>query len=305
MQAPSPDALVQGLDHVPIAVTDLEAASRRYDALGFRLKPGQPHANGIRNQHVKFPNGTELELITAPKGVDPLTREYREHLASGDGPAFAGFFAADRARLDGTLSALGLPTSTEGGLTTFPARHPLRYLFFGNRTASPTDRPEHFAHPNGARALLSLWLAVDDGNVRALMTSLGVSFDTVDVDLPNTRQALRGSLPEGDILLLPHTRQVVPGRPIAGVTLQIDTLSATCAALTQAPASIGNTLVWRDHSVFIPPGVAHGLWIELREGTRSRSPEVPKSRGPEVPHDLLRRRLTHYSSEPTTGGFDE
>jgi hypothetical protein len=161
----------------------------------------------------------------------------------------------------------------------------LHYLFFGSRNASPSDRPEHFAHPNGARALTGLWLAVDDGNARALMTSLGVSFDTVDVDLPNTRQALRGVLPEGEILLLPHTRQVVPGRPIAGVSLRIDSLSATRAALAPAPASIGNALVWRDHSVFIPPGVAHGLWIELREETGYRGPEVPKSRGPGVPRN--------------------
>jgi catechol 2,3-dioxygenase-like lactoylglutathione lyase family enzyme len=264
MQANSSDTLVHGLDHVPIAVANLEAAGQRFEQLGFRLKPGQAHANGIRNQHVKFANGTQLELITAPDAVDPLTRTYRAHLESGDGPVFAGFFAADRTRLDGTLAALGLPAATEGALTTFPDRHPLHYLFFGSRNASPSDRPEHFAHPNGARALISLWLAVDDGNVRALMTSLGVTFETVDVDLPNTRQALRGALPDGDILLLPHTRQVVPGRPIAGVTLQVESLSATEAAMAKAPASIGNALVRRDHSVFLPPALTHGLWIELR-----------------------------------------
>jgi catechol 2,3-dioxygenase-like lactoylglutathione lyase family enzyme len=57
--------LLAGLDHIPIAVRDLEQASRRYQALGFSLKPGRVRANGIRNQHVKFPDGTELELITA------------------------------------------------------------------------------------------------------------------------------------------------------------------------------------------------------------------------------------------------
>src|SRR6186713_1292892 len=93
-----------GLDHIPIAVNDLGRASADYRALGFALKPGRPHDNGIRNQHVKFPDGTELELITAPAARDPLTTTYRRHLAQGDGPAFLAFFAPSRrealARLD-------------------------------------------------------------------------------------------------------------------------------------------------------------------------------------------------------------
>ncbi len=60
-------AQVQGLDHIPIAVNDLARAAERYRALGFSLKPGRPHDNGITNQHVKFPDGSELELITAPE----------------------------------------------------------------------------------------------------------------------------------------------------------------------------------------------------------------------------------------------
>jgi hypothetical protein len=33
------DAVVTGLDHIPIAVNDLDAAAARYRALGFTLKP--------------------------------------------------------------------------------------------------------------------------------------------------------------------------------------------------------------------------------------------------------------------------
>ena len=64
---------IDGLEHVNIAVADLEAASARYRDLGFSLKPGTPHTSGIRNEHAKFPDGTELELITAPAATDALT----------------------------------------------------------------------------------------------------------------------------------------------------------------------------------------------------------------------------------------
>jgi catechol 2,3-dioxygenase-like lactoylglutathione lyase family enzyme len=96
----TPPPAVVGLDHVIVAVGDLEAAAARYRALGFSLKPGRPHDNGIRNEHVKFPDGVELELLTAPAARDELTAEYRRHLEGGDGPAFAGFFAPDRDRVN-------------------------------------------------------------------------------------------------------------------------------------------------------------------------------------------------------------
>jgi hypothetical protein len=85
---PPPDPAVIGLDHIPIAVGDLARAADDYRALGFALKPGRPHDNGIQNQHVKFTDGTELELITAPAAGDALTTTYRRHLENGDGPAF-------------------------------------------------------------------------------------------------------------------------------------------------------------------------------------------------------------------------
>jgi len=62
---------LEGLDHIVVAVKDLEAAAERYRGFGFTLKPGRPHANGIRNLHVKFPDGTEIELLT----VDALEVE--------------------------------------------------------------------------------------------------------------------------------------------------------------------------------------------------------------------------------------
>lgn len=101
--------LVLGLDHIPLAVTDLEDAMEQYGRLGFELKPGRSHENGIRNQHVKFPNRTGLELITASESRDPQTTEYLRHLAAGDGPAFVGFYAAD---LDAVARKLDVDSRT-------------------------------------------------------------------------------------------------------------------------------------------------------------------------------------------------
>lgn len=240
---------VLGLDHVPIAVEDLERAAERYRALGFSLKPGRPHANGIRNQHVKVPDGTELELITAPRATDPLTTKYRRHLSAGDGPAFLALFAPDAMRVPARLDP------------------PLDYVFFGPRNASPTDRPEHFAHANTGEALVSVWLAAADlSRERALFARLGATITRRDVHVPGRVAADVARFRQGEAILLGAAYQRVPGRRIIGATVRVRSLQSARALLAgrgiaTEPAD-SNAL-----SVFVPPSSAHGLWIELRQTT--------------------------------------
>ena len=158
----SASPLIVGLDHIPLAVSDLESAAKRYRELGFTLKPGRPHDNGLRNAHIKFGDGTEIELINAREARDALTIEYLKHLAHGDGPAFVSFFTPDMNRLAGYFDAEGKSYRRSGGLISFPEGDELRYLFFGQRINSPTDRPEHFVHENGADALIGVWIACDE-----------------------------------------------------------------------------------------------------------------------------------------------
>jgi catechol 2,3-dioxygenase-like lactoylglutathione lyase family enzyme len=256
--------LLQGIDHVMVAVTNLPAAAERFKALGFALKPGQPHANGIANQHVKFPDGSELELITAPAAVDEMTTNYLAHLRQGDGPAYAGFFAPDRRRLTLRLAQLQANPRTSGAIVTFPTASPLKHLFFGGRNKSPTDRPEHFAHANGATSLIGIWVATDEPNTRELLTSLGALFESITIDLPMPTRADRGRLPEGEILILPNAQQAVPGRRIVGVTMAAKSVESVMAALAAAPADVRAAAMVRGRSVFLPPSIAHGVWIELR-----------------------------------------
>jgi glyoxalase-like protein len=236
-----------GLDHIPIAVNDLDRASSDYRALGFALKPGRPHDNGITNQHVKFPDGTELELITAPAARDPLTATYRRHLAAGDGPAFLALFAPG---VD--AASLGLNAD------------PLQYIFMSGRNQSPTDRPEHFAHPNTAESLIGVWLAGDDlSGERRLLEKIGARIKADEVRVPEPIRAQVAHLAEGDVVLLPASRQLVPGRRIVGATMRVRDLATARRVLGGRGRAIGS-------SIFLPPELTHGLWLELREMRHDR-----------------------------------
>lgn len=75
------------LDHVVIAVHDLEAAIRDYGALGFTVTRGGVHANRATcNALVTFANGTYLELLAAT-GEPPLPGliDFSTLLHSGEG----------------------------------------------------------------------------------------------------------------------------------------------------------------------------------------------------------------------------
>jgi catechol 2,3-dioxygenase-like lactoylglutathione lyase family enzyme len=239
-----PGPAVLGIDHVPVAVADLQGAGERYRSLGFRLKPGRPHANGIENLHAKFPDGTEVELITAPAATDSLTRTYRTHLKDGDGPAFVALFARP-----GT----DVPRQLKDDGVVVPS-----YVFFGPRQASPTDRPEHFAHPNTAYALTRVWLAGEDLSAeRRLLTAVGATFRREAVDVPDRAQADVAAFAQGSVVLLPARHQMVRGRPIVGITIAVRDLDA-------AQRLAGPEARRAGASVFVEPSRALGYWLEFR-----------------------------------------
>lgn len=243
-------APIRGLDHVPIAVTNLDAAAARFRGLGFTLKPGQPHANGITNQHAKFADGTELELITAPAATDELTTYYRESLAKGDGPAFLALFTPERTDLVQRIER-DLP----------------RYMFFGPRNASPTDLPEHFRHPNTAQSLIAVWLAGADLSAEwNLLERMGAAMGHDVRDLPDRTSMSVARFEEGEVLLLPAARELVPGRRVVGATVRVRSIAFVERL---RPGGIAPTVVRRADgaSVFVKPEGANGMWLEFREGS--------------------------------------
>lgn len=250
-----------------MAVADLDAAAERYRRLGFTLKPGRPHDNGIENRHVKFADGTEIELITAPEARDPLTAEYVHHLASGDGPAFLALYAPDLDRLARRFDTAGRPDSRGGWGLSFPDADPRSYVFFGRRNASPTDLPEHFAHANGAESLIAVWLAGDDLSAeRELLAMVGATFAEAEVRVPEVARATVVRLGEGEVVLLPGSHQLVPGRRIVGVTLRTKSLSAAREALTEGGLDVPPPVPTKGGtSMGLAPALTLGIWLELRE----------------------------------------
>jgi catechol 2,3-dioxygenase-like lactoylglutathione lyase family enzyme len=266
-QAADAPAVVVGLDHIPVAVANLEEAAERYRALGFTLKPGRPHDNGIRNQHAKFADGTELELITAPEARDALTTTYRRHLAEGDGPAFLALFAPSMDAVAARLEASGVAHGRHDPYVDFDDRDGLGYVFLGPRNHSPTDQPAHFVHANSALSLVAVWLAGDDlSRERRLLATLGAQMISAWVRVPQLVTVPVARFAEGEVLLLPKDRPIVPGRRIVGATVRVGRLAAVEAILGRGGMKVLARVTGpQGTSLFLHPAMTHGLWLELRQ----------------------------------------
>ena len=76
---------IAGLDHVPVVVSQLPDARSAYHALGFSLKPGRLHEGGMLNAHVKFADGSGVELVDPPaSATSGVSRLYFDHLQEGE-----------------------------------------------------------------------------------------------------------------------------------------------------------------------------------------------------------------------------
>ena len=161
-----------------------------------------------------------------------MTTTYRRHIAQGDGPAFLALFAPHLEEADGRLTSLKIAHRRSGGLTDFPAGGGLDYLFLSGRNQSPTDLPSTSPTPTAPKSLIGVWLAADDlSRERQLLQGLGAPVVQADVRVPDAVHAPVARLREGDVVLLPASRQLVAGRRIVGAKLRIANLDTARAML--------------------------------------------------------------------------
>jgi hypothetical protein len=263
------EPVIRGLDHIPLAVRDLDRAQADFEALGFVVKPGRPHTNGLRNAHMKFPDGTEIELIAAPAPTDMLASEYYGWLKNGEGPAFLGLYTPDRDVLSKRLSSLGLSIDWKGGLGTFSEPTTLGRLFFAQRQRSPTDRPEHFAHANTAFTLATVWLAGAAAEQDLLQRLGAVPIGEVPCG-PFGSSSAALSLPEGKIVFYPAIAQLSPGRPIVAATLTVSSLDTVRSILSRNHIRFDEIRGCNRESLWVGPTVAHGFWLEFHQPAAAR-----------------------------------
>ncbi len=168
---------VLGLDHVVVAVHDLDAAIASYRATGFTVQVGGTHPGRTsHNALIVFQDGAYIELIAwaAPAPTERWWRVVQEH---GEGIVDFALLPRDAAAALAAAQARGLQTMTgplEGGrvrpdgvqLRWQTVRHATPELPFlcGDITPRSLRVPEGDVrqHANGALGIAGLEIAVND-----------------------------------------------------------------------------------------------------------------------------------------------
>ena len=167
--------MLLGLDHIVIAVRDLAAAARDYEALGFTVVPGGKHPVGTHNALISFGDGAYIELIAfyqanpdhrwwnaLQKGEGLVDYCMRTDDLAGDTRKFreAGVHIDDpvpwsRTRPDGYQLKWLLSLAREGHRGVAP---------FLIQDVTPREErvPQKFDHKNGAVGIATVTVAVED-----------------------------------------------------------------------------------------------------------------------------------------------
>lgn len=195
-----------GLDHAIVVVRDLDSAQARLAPLGFRFKSGRLHADSLLNRHIKFRDGSELELMTlAGRPTSDMARDYASLLSEGEGGVYAALWTTQMDSVRTVAARLGAtPRTTTIGpweFVSLPAMRDAAAVFFGAGGTPANDPDSVLNHPNGAVGLESAWVEAGPGLEQLLRQLGGVPCERVTV--PDGRSGMRWLLARGSLVIVP------------------------------------------------------------------------------------------------------
>ncbi|MGE5927482.1 MAG: VOC family protein [Gemmatimonadota bacterium] len=218
--------LTARLDHLILVVPDLDSATAPLEQLGFRLKPGRLHANNLINRHVKFRDGTGIELMSlAGPPRDSMAIRYRQLLERGAGGAYVALRSEDLGAVAAEARRLGLTTrlSSSGAwrFLDFPGESDASWasdasaVFFVSGGTPANDPDSLVAHPNRALALTQAW--VEGGPLLDSLLHAAGGRHVGSVRGPDARAGTRWQLASGQVIVVSRDSPRAWPRPLGAV----------------------------------------------------------------------------------------
>jgi catechol 2,3-dioxygenase-like lactoylglutathione lyase family enzyme len=295
-----------GLNHISILVHDLPATEALFrDQLGFNVVSWGRFPEGLENAGVSFSDHTYLEFLAIYDPVKAASSEEAAFLRNREGAIAFGLEtdSAERAlallRSRGITAKISTTTSDEyvvAGERTAPTwlwrdidlpketpgnpflveyNNAIRAARAKSDPAAEQKRALARIQPNGATRLSSVWIAVRDLNA-ALETykrlGLAPGHAIALHQLSATgREITAGG---GQILLLTSTTGGGPvadflanrGEALMGVTIEVSDLARERTYVKTHATFAVDPRLQSDDYLLIPATVAHGLWVQLKQG---------------------------------------
>jgi len=213
-----------GIDHIVIAVRDLDRAADDYARAGFTVTPGGEHAGGItHNVLVSFADGSYFELIAWKRPETPVDTEWWRRFKDGEGFIDYALRTDDLDTEVARLRASGLdvPEPEAGGRTRPDGKRvEWRNLRFGPGSSGALP---FYCHSTNDR---SLRVPSDDAAVHpnGVTGVAGITIVVADLDVA-TRDYARLTGTEGEELIA-NARDTGRGRRFEAAGINLDLVAA-------------------------------------------------------------------------------
>lgn len=202
--------MLQGIDHIVIAVRDLDQASADYAALGFTVTPGGEHTGGAtHNALISFADGSYFELIAFREPDRPQDHKWWGRFSTGEGTVDFALLADDVAAEAERLAAAGI--TVDGPVAGGRLRPDGEQVAWRNLGLSAPGVPLPFViedvtpravrvppppateHPLGVSGITGLTLLVADidSAAEAFAALLNTPGEPTPFDTPGVLRALR------------------------------------------------------------------------------------------------------------------
>jgi catechol 2,3-dioxygenase-like lactoylglutathione lyase family enzyme len=279
------------IDHLVIAVHDLDAAGAFYDKLGFKVGARNRHPWGTENRIVQFP-GSFLELITVGEGAQMPEHAdgrfsfgafVRDYIEAGEGIAMLV-----RESHDALADKAAFDHAEIGGFETFfferkgvrpdgtPVEVSFTRAFAKDRLAGQCGffvcqqhRPENFwnplaeQHPNGATSLAGVCMVAEEPSDHAEFMRAFTGMD----EFSATSAGLRFETPRGEVDVLSEAAFAFEyGQLGKGEAVRLAAFSVSVPDLDLVKSRLASERVlFYEHqgNVMVPPSEAFGLGIRF------------------------------------------
>jgi catechol 2,3-dioxygenase-like lactoylglutathione lyase family enzyme len=291
--------MARGIDHLVVAVRDLDGAARFYEALGFQVGARNRHPWGTENRLVQL-DGSFVELITtgrdtAPPEHGPRAFSFgafvRDYLARREGLAMLVLDSVDAQADAAAFAASGIGDfepfffERRGRRPDGSEVHVAFSLAFARDAAAQEvgffvcrhHHPENFwdpafqAHPNGATGIASVALvspepARHEDFLAAFAGAAPTGETGVDLSLPLSRGRIDVLTPD-DAAELYGSVETADAPCLAAFTVEVGDIDRVARRLAGGPPHqrIGARLV-------VPASTAHGVAIAFEQSLSDLDP---------------------------------
>jgi hypothetical protein len=248
-----------------LGTNNIESTKELFNkALGFNIKKGGLHKNGIENLFIEFKDGSEIEIMTIDTPRDMLAKEYKTLINQKKwGLGFA--FRTDQ--IEGLAQHLNnvYPEPMEliqrDYYTTLSRKKydkelPLFFIEYQDKNSNSI-----IDHPNCSVGINSIWLSTKDLRETVLRFSdWGFSLiDTIKIpDINNKAILVRNN--NFEVILIEGDKY-----EISGVSIKTSCIEKLKRRLENSDVPANEYRSKRGKNILLNPGITKSIWIEFTD----------------------------------------